>query len=511
VATSLLFFLASTEAERAQNVEVRRAYEGPQLVLTWDHPRIPVLEITVEDSWQDIGDDAARSFAFQTFQLTHDFDLSRVDLRLARTGLPEDSIKVSIYDTAAGDPDNLLVEMSEVEGRLLPEQPTSGSVQETQFTIPVADQITLTGGTTYALVIERTGAIDAVNYYNIRAEAAGTYFKGNYGVGDAVPAWTGGSEDAWFKIYERGAVRIRRQEFDFPQAPSEGTEVFAGDTESFSDIVVSSQQVQYYTVFTDIASQLFDTSTQGHEMVADNQGTPGLLFSRVPAVYQQKDRQQGLLRLRPEVAELDGEQFNWLDDQSERGQLERFLKLFALENGVIQELIAYYRQFYNVCEVDLDHLPFLADQYGWRFIGNTSNARQRFLVKNAIFLYRIRGTQDGIIVFVEMIFGVTPIVTESRNNVLFSNTVGSTSLDFDPGNLAKIGNPDEEVDYVIDFAVGSRFNHRGLNLFLPIRDIDVDPDDLTTLLEYFALFVPSTVAVYIFAQDGSGGYNQINP
>lgn len=121
----------------------------------------------------------------QRFQLSEDagdWSLNEVLLRVRKVGEPSDGVRVSIQTGSAGSPSGSMLDSTSIP---------SGSIgtEAGWETFTLSGSLTLTYGQDYWLVVQRTGAPDADNFYVIGVDDSGGYVplgstppKGNYQV-----------------------------------------------------------------------------------------------------------------------------------------------------------------------------------------------------------------------------------------------------------------------------------------------------------------------------------------
>lgn len=302
-------------------------------------------------------------------------------------------------------------------------------------------------------------------------------------------------------------IKIRRGVLEFPQNLTDGVEVYSGIDEIFSDVNVINLVTYYYTIFTIIAgTPYFSTKTQIYEFPIDNQAAPLELYKLLPEFYREEDLKQRKRSLETGFDDESGWLNYWEDQFVEHGPLRRFLKLFGLEFGNIRGMIESFELFYDVLNVRLDFLPLLASYVGLTLIPNESQQRQRFLILNAIYLYRIRGTLEDMALFAGNIVGEKPLIKEYRNNIVYHNVLNSTFLEgavppgsgFDPVVVADMGKFVDNVDYMMDFSPGAKYSPRSVGFFFTV----IDPTPfISTIVAYFRDFVPATVNWFLFFND----------
>lgn len=138
-------------------------------------------------AFDNMGELAANYKKGQSFSYTNSLvdtiKVEEVYLPLKAVGAPADNIRVVIYDDNGGEPGSAIANgtSNNVAGGTI-ETTASGDNEVQQFTFGTAP--TITSGTTYWIVFERTGAADAVNYYqwgrygNVDAGSSATFTAG---------------------------------------------------------------------------------------------------------------------------------------------------------------------------------------------------------------------------------------------------------------------------------------------------------------------------------------------
>ena len=110
--------------------------------------------------------------AYQTFALGYNdtWTLNAVELRVRAVGTPSDNLRVSLYTDSAGAPGTLL-EQATLAGSSL-----TASVEWVSFAF--ANTTAMAYGTTYGLVIDRTGTMDADDFYEVEIDTDAGYSRG---------------------------------------------------------------------------------------------------------------------------------------------------------------------------------------------------------------------------------------------------------------------------------------------------------------------------------------------
>ena len=109
---------------------------------------------------------------YQTFTLATAtaWTLAKVEIRARRVGNPADNLRVALYTDSAGAP-GTLVEAVTVAGSAL-----ADVMDWVEFVF--ANTATLNYGTTYGLLIERTGAMAPADFYEVAFDPDGAYARG---------------------------------------------------------------------------------------------------------------------------------------------------------------------------------------------------------------------------------------------------------------------------------------------------------------------------------------------
>ncbi|MBI4384134.1 MAG: hypothetical protein HY579_08895 [Nitrospinae bacterium] len=161
----------------------------------------------------------------QTFTAGATGLLTKVDLKLSLYNSPTDSATVAIYnasgDLPAGSP------ISSVETI------ASSSLTSTPavYSFTFATAANVTSGTTYAIVLGRSGSLDVANAYYARLQSASPPYTGGRFARYSSSAWTGGPEDMYFTTYVR-PVPIPANEY-VPIIPAYAN---LADVSSWSDV-----------------------------------------------------------------------------------------------------------------------------------------------------------------------------------------------------------------------------------------------------------------------------------
>lgn len=126
---------------------------------------VSVEEALVEElpgatvTWTALGTMVAQSFEVTS---TDAWTVATAAVQVRKVGSPADSLQIAIYSDTAGSPGTLL-DSATVAGSTL-------STESDWVTVDLANTLSLVPGTTYWLVVSRTGAISASDYYEVSVD-----------------------------------------------------------------------------------------------------------------------------------------------------------------------------------------------------------------------------------------------------------------------------------------------------------------------------------------------------
>ncbi len=139
---------------------------------------------------------------YQTFALAYNdtWTLDAIELRVRRVGSPTDNLRVSLYTDNAGAPGTLLEQVS------LAGSSVTDEVEWRSFSF--ANTTALAYGTTYGLVIDRTGSMNANDFYEVEIDTDAGYSRGSLRLYDGT-AYQASTGDLIFRCL--GAADTARQ------------------------------------------------------------------------------------------------------------------------------------------------------------------------------------------------------------------------------------------------------------------------------------------------------------
>lgn len=109
--------------------------------------------------------------------------LNSIDIKLKKQGNPTDNVKVSIQTLSGGNPSGTILCYGTIAG-------TSLTTTSTVYTLTTNIPYLLTGGTSYAVVFDRTGSYDDTNYY--KCVSATDHYADGEALYTNLGVWTNG-------------------------------------------------------------------------------------------------------------------------------------------------------------------------------------------------------------------------------------------------------------------------------------------------------------------------------
>lgn len=137
---------------------------------------ITVAETVAQEAPNGITVETVTAYGQRLYQtlalaISGQWTLNAVEIRVRRVGSPADSLRIAIYQDSSGAPGTLL-EQATITGASLPD--TMGWIS-----VPFANTTALADGTTYGLLIDRTGAMSPTDFYEIEIDGESAYTRGS--------------------------------------------------------------------------------------------------------------------------------------------------------------------------------------------------------------------------------------------------------------------------------------------------------------------------------------------
>lgn len=117
---------------------------------------------------------------YQSFglRINATWTVGAVEVRARKVGAPTDALRLGLYLDSSGAPGTMLEQVSLAASTI--------ADQMGWVAFSLSNTTELSYGTTYGLQIDRTGAMDAANYFEIEIDTAGTYTRGVMRLHDGV-------------------------------------------------------------------------------------------------------------------------------------------------------------------------------------------------------------------------------------------------------------------------------------------------------------------------------------
>lgn len=204
-------------------------------------------------------------------------------------------------------------------------------------------------------------------------------------------------------------LRLTRDSTGFAPRADMGTILIdspkAGAPTSYDDLSGLSQgKFYYYTVWVRATlDQQWRRAGDVIGLVTQNWGYSSRMYQLIPGVYRDRDMDTPSYRLYG------------------RGDLDRFLSIPGFEADHIRTEYETLKWVNDPAKVSGGLLPLMALQYGFGYEGELGMRLARQQMKNAIYIYKHKGTQFGIEALASVLTGWAPVVSVGRNMVLDQN------------------------------------------------------------------------------------------
>lgn len=221
----------------------------------------------------------------------------------------------------------------------------------------------------------------------------------------------------------------------------------------------------YYTIFTKMVSglELYEPVTQVSDFAIETGFFAKKLFELLPDAYVVSDKkleeaETSKLALTRSFDSATKEFFNLLEDGTiERGQLQRFLRVVAIELDIVKGLIDCLPYAYDVDEACCKFLQPMAALIGLQLNTEFGCIAQRNEIKSQVAILKVKGTKTAVEARARII--ASPLggvhIKEWCGNVLVTNRLDRTTLKIpNPGFATSYGLAADTTDYVIGGTVG---------------------------------------------------------
>jgi phage tail-like protein len=204
-------------------------------------------------------------------------------------------------------------------------------------------------------------------------------------------------------------LRLTRDSSGFTPRADMGTTLIdslkAGAPTSYTDLAGLSQgKFYYYTVWVRATiDQQWRRAGDVIGLVTQDWGYSTRMFQLIPGVYRDRDMDTASYQLH------------------DKGDLERFLTIPGFEADHVRTELESLKWMNDPDKVSGGLLPLMAKQLGFGYEGELGMRLARQQMRNAVYIYKHKGTQLGIEALVSVLTGWAPTVTVGKNLVLDQN------------------------------------------------------------------------------------------
>jgi phage tail-like protein len=259
----------------------------------------------------------------------------------------------------------------------------------------------------------------------------------------------------------RDRVFIQRAGKGYPYTINQGDVIYDSDTdgdlETIEDVNPIYGEVNYYTIFYQVTVTISGSPMEGYpaQFYLNNINYPGLIYDPkwlisqfntkklmavpfefadkfyspnfLPEIYREKDKDVDPAYFLRSYFTIAGRSFEdaW---------------------SFVEELFA----FWDPMKCDDDLMQNLAWNIGWIVNKELPLPKQRLEIRRAVRTYKRKGTEAGLIAFIEGLSGWNAYIVKGIQNVLYTNELDSTTIGVsDPDIINGMGTLEDTVDYIL--------------------------------------------------------------
>ena len=227
-------------------------------------------------------------------------------------------------------------------------------------------------------------------------------------------------------------IRIVRKALSRPMNAGDGAIVFEGPTSTtcFVDLTTNTFRCYSYKIYTfrpGFEDWLSDPGLERDIIPFSTGFFRDHFFRYLPTWYAVADQklnraEQGLGVLQRALSSDLCQYFNMVEDGTvNRGQLERFIRILALEFDYVKGLIDTLPYFYDPATTCSTALPHIAKLIGLGVDLNLSVERQRAQVQNEVEILKMKGTPTGVEAKARSTTGLQAEVTDHCSRIMETN------------------------------------------------------------------------------------------
>lgn len=219
--------------------------------------------------------------------------------------------------------------------------------------------------------------------------------------------WTSPSGD-WTRI------RLVRNTYGFPLSVDDGVIVYEEPKNFDSGLYIDDGQIPngiglkegrayHYGLFVlNTQSNQYIKSNNAAAIAIKNYGTFNYMYDNLPAIYK--------------ITNL-----NTITDVSNNADLEAFIKIFSTTYDLFKTNTEILLNTYDTSLAYFPIIPTMMQQFGLSFEPEIGLQQSRILLRNAVYINKLKGSRLGITGFVKAFTGYDEVTEPSRNLMLDYN------------------------------------------------------------------------------------------
>jgi hypothetical protein len=238
------------------------------------------------------------------------------------------------------------------------------------------------------------------------------------------------------------SFRLVRNSYGFPVDPDDGDvlseSLKATSPSAYSDKDLIEGRTYYYSIFVQTDQLLWIRAGNVYGVSVKNFNSYEKMYTYLPGVHRTLDRFGKNVSNDP----------NYVDDQ-ENKDLQDFIKLLAFEYDLEKTLSTNVMYSYDTTFVDGRYIPQMMKQFGVKFEPEIGLKQSRILLRNALKIYKTKGSRDGLTTYLKAYTGYDTTVTVGKNLFLdYNNSSFEEGIGFWTATAATISKDSVTPAYV---------------------------------------------------------------
>jgi hypothetical protein len=238
------------------------------------------------------------------------------------------------------------------------------------------------------------------------------------------------------------SFRLVRNSYGFPVDPDDGdvlNESLKDNSPSaYPDEDLIEGRTYYYSIFVQTDQLLWIRAGNVYGISVKNFNSYEKMYTYLPGVHRTLDRFGKNVSNDP----------NYVDDQ-ENKDLQDFIKLLAFEYDLEKTLSTNVMYSYDTTFVDGRYIPQMMKQFGVKFEPEIGLKQARILLRNALKIYKTKGSRDGLTTYLKAYTGYDTTVTVGKNLFLdYNNSSFEEGIGFWTATAATISKDSVTPAYV---------------------------------------------------------------